>query len=405
MNRQPIFSAIDVGSTKISTVICTKNNQNQIEVLGVGRAPSLGIKKGVVTNIEEVTKAIRFSVEEAQQMSGLKIKSAYLSLNGNHIKSFNACASLSLQNREVTSDDVAQMIESIREQKLELDKNIVHIIPSEFIVDSMDGVRDPVGMIAREIVAHLHIITGTKNFIQNLIKCSESAGVEPSNIVFNSLAASHSILTEEEKELGVVLIDMGGSTTNVIFWKNGGVVYSYVLPIGGNNFSQDLALGLKINFKDAENIKCQHGSVIEESSVNPTITFIDSTTGKEKQFPFQSITQILEARAEELLDLIKKILTSLGEKNYSCVLVGGGALMAGLPELTEYILERPVRLGYPLCFESLPKILQSPEYATVLGLIKEAEMRDAHTFIEDEEESKIETQESFSFKNIFKEIF
>ncbi len=368
--------AIDVGTTKVCTIIGAEQATGDTEILGVGSHPSNGLKKGSVVNIEQTVRSILSSVEEAKLMAAVHVvKSAVIGIAGSHIYSFNSSGVVAVKGKSITAEDVERVLDAAKAILIPSDREILHVIPQEFRVDNIRGIKDPTGMHGIRLEAHVHIVTGQTSLIQNLIRCVDQAGIRPEQIVLQPIASSRSVLTAEEKELGVVVIDIGGGTTDIAIWKEGSLVHSQIIPVGGNHFTNDLAVALKAPHNEAERIKIHHGSVLAEKinqSSQISVQGISGTKPREVQVSY--VASVLGSRAEELFGLVKN---EIEDKGYSemisggYVITGGGALIRDLVELAEFILERPAKIGYPIPFGGMTTIMQNPKFSTVLGLIRE----------------------------------
>lgn len=412
-NHQNVLVALDIGTTKVCTTIAQISEKNEIEVIGIGSSHSHGLKKGSVVNIEETIRSIESSVNEAKLMAGIEITSASVSIAGNHIYCFNSSGVVAVKGKEITEEDVKRAMDAAKAVVIPSDREILHVIPQEFYVDTTGGIRNPVGMCGMRLEVHVHIVTGLISLIQNLIKCVEGAGLNVNEIMLQPLASSKSVLSEEEKDLGVLLVDIGGGTTDLALWHNGSIIYSEIIPVGGNNFTNDLAVGLKITHNEAERVKIQHGSVLFEK-INPTahITIQGITGTRARDVSIQEISKILGARAEELFGLIKNRLSERHLEhlvNGGIILTGGGALLNNLTELGEYILERPVKIGIPSGVGGMTSVMLNPKYSTVLGLLIDAKISRAvsnsHLTKNSEVKEDIMVKLKDSLKSVFNDLF
>lgn len=425
MNEKNIIVGLDVGTTKVCTIVGLQHPNSELEIIGIGTHPSYGLKKGSVVNIDKTVRSIQSSLEEARLMAGVNIGSATIGIAGSHIYSFNSSGVVAIKGKEITQDDVDRVLEAAKAVVIPSDRDILHVIPQEFRVDNTTGIKNPIGMCGVRLEAHVHIVTGSIPLIQNLVKCVEQTGVDAEHITLQPLASSEAVLSLEEKELGVVLVDIGGGTTDIAVWKDGSLIHSQIIPIGGNHFTNDLAVALKIPHNEAERIKIHHGSVLAEQlnqSAHITVQGMSGTKPREVQLSV--VAEVLGARAEELFDVIR---TMIDDKKLSSeiaggfVLTGGGALIKGMPELGEYILMRSCKIGFPIPFGGMTNIMQNPKYSTVLGLLLEAAKRKPYvhvqgqaasnhrvTFKESENQSSSSDligKLSESLKSVFKEIF
>lgn len=418
MNGKRLNVALDIGTTKVCTTIGFQD-ANGIEIVGVGSHPSHGLKKGSVVNIDKTVNSIRSSIEEAKMMAGVEeIKTATIGIAGNHIYCFNSSGVVAIKNSEIDEKDVERVLEAAKAVLIPSDREVLHVIPQEFRVDSTTGIKNPVGMCGSRLEAHVHIVTGKTPLIQNIIKCVEAAGIKASDIILQPIASSRSVLSQDEKELGVVLIDIGGGTTDIAVWKGGSLIHSQIIPVGGNHFTNDLAVALKIPHNEAERIKTMHGSVLTEKlnqSSHITVNGLDGSRSRE--VALGEVAKVLGARAEELFVIIKKVMQ---EKHLSdlitggYIITGGGALIKDLPELGEYVLEKPTKIGYPRPFGGMTTIMQNPKFSTVLGLLLEASQANKGTLVPANKISKNKGENvegdllgrfSDSLKNVFREIF
>jgi cell division protein FtsA len=411
MSTKSVIVALDIGTTKVCTLIAQKSGKNT-EILGVGSHPSYGLKKGSVVNIEKTVESIRNSIEEAKLMAGIEeLESATIGIAGNHIYCFNSSGVVPVKNKEITQSDVDRVIEAAKAVLIPSDREILHVIPQEFKVDNTVGIKNPIGMRGSRLEVNVHIVTGKSPLIHNLVKCVEQAGLRANEVILQPIASSRSVLSSEEKELGVVLIDIGGGTTDIAVWKDGSILHSQIIPLGGNHFTNDLAVALKIPHNEAERIKLTHGTVLKDSHQNETYLTVQGLSGtRPREVSMTFIAEVLGARAEELFSVVRELIL---EKNLhdvitgGFVLTGGGALIKHLPELAEFYLEKPVKMGYPAAFGGMTTAMQHPKFSTVLGLLQESH----HISQALAREEKVEVETDMfdklgkSLKNVFKEIF
>lgn len=411
MSTKSVIVALDIGTTKVCTLIAQKSEKN-LEILGVGSHPSNGLKKGSVVNIEKTVESIRNSIEEAKLMAGIdELDSATVGIAGNHIYCFNSSGVVPVKNKEIDQSDVDRVLEAAKAVLIPSDRQILHVIPQEFKVDNTAGIKNPIGMCGSRLEVNVHIVTGKTPLVMNLVKCVEQAGLAANSVILQPLASSRSVLSNEEKELGVVLIDIGGGTTDIAVWKEGSLLHSQIIPLGGNHFTNDLAVALKVPHNEAERIKLNHGAVLKENQLNETYITVQGLSGtRPREVSLGFISEILGARAEELFSVIRELIL---EKNLQdeitggFVLTGGGSLIRNLAELAEYYLEKPVKLGYPTAFGGMTTAMQHPKFSTVLGLLQETQ----HTSIAKSKDEKVEDETdmfdklSKSLKNVWNEIF
>ncbi|NOT79424.1 MAG: cell division protein FtsA [Bacteriovoracaceae bacterium] len=427
MNEKNIIVGLDVGTTKVCTIVGLQHPNQELEIIGIGTHPSYGLKKGSVVNIDKTVRSIQSSLEEARLMAGVNITSATIGIAGSHIYSFNSSGVVAIKGKEITQDDVDRVLEAAKAVVIPSDRDILHVIPQEFRVDNTTGIKNPIGMCGVRLEAHVHIVTGSIPLIQNLVKCVEQTGINAEHITLQPLASSEAVLSSEEKELGVVLVDIGGGTTDIAVWKDGSLIHSQIIPIGGNHFTNDLAVALKIPHNEAERIKINHGSVLAEQlnqSAHITVQGMSGTKPREVQLSV--VAEVLGARAEELFDVVRTMIEDK-KLDYEIaggfVLTGGGALIKGMPELGEYILMRSCKIGFPIPFGGMTNIMQNPKYSTVLGLLLEASKRKPYVHIQGqastsnhrvtlsrekdspESSNDLISKLSESLKSVFKEIF
>ena len=410
-----IIVGLDVGTTKVCTIVGVRHPSSELEIIGIGTHPSHGLKKGSVVNIDKTVKSIQNSVEEAKLMAGVNISAATIGIAGSHIYSFNSSGVVAVKNGEITQEDVDRVLEAAKAVVIPSDREILHVIPQEFKVDNTGGIKNPVGMCGVRLEAHVHVVTGSISLIQNLVKCVEQTGIMAENITLQPIASSKSVLSNEEMDMGVVLVDIGGGTTDIAIWKDGSLIHSQIIPVGGNHFTNDLAVALKIPHAEAERIKINHGSVLAETlnqSSHITVQGIAGTKPREVQLSY--VAEVLGARAEELFSLIREQIEEKKldiEITGGIVLTGGGALIKGLPELGEYLLERPTKVGYPVPFGGMTNIMQNPKYSTVLGLLLENAthlrkvVHNNNQALNHQKESDLMGRLGDSLRSVFKEIF
>lgn len=369
MRKGSFIFGLDVGTTKVCAVV-GEVLEGGLELRGIGTSPSTGIKKGVVINIEPTVESIKKAVKEAESLTGVQIDAVYVGITGVHIKGFNSYGAVGIRVEEVTPLDMERAIESARAIYIPLDREVLQVIPTGFVLDGEDGIRDPVGMAGVRLEAKVHIITAGVSSVQNILKCCEKAGLEVIEIVFQPFASAEAVLTDDEKELGVAVVDIGG-TTDIILYRDGRLRHFSVLPIGGNHFTNDIAIGLRVSMSEAERLKKSFGCAL--TSMVDKDEMIDIVqAGQERKIPARCLSEIIQPRAEELLDLIKDELQSSSGYDIAStgiVLTGGGSLLAGLGRMAEAVLSLPVRQGYPDCVNGCRGNINTPVYATGIGLV------------------------------------
>jgi cell division protein FtsA len=376
MARNNYLVGLDIGTKKTVAIIGEITEEKKVEIIGIGTAESRGLRKGVVVNLDLTISAIKRAQEEAELMAGVEIDSAYVGISGSHIKSFNSrgVVAVSGKNREISREDIRRVIDQARALSIPPDREIIHIIPQEFIVDEQDGIKDPLGMSGIKLEVNVHIVTSAITSLQNLKNCLERTGIGIQEIVLNQIATSYSILTHDERELGVGLIDIGAGTTEVSIFERGALWYTSTIPLGGDNFTNDIAVGLRTPIPDAEKIKKKYGCVaLPVTEEQDTIEVPTVGKGrKSRVLSRQILADIIQPRAEEIFRLVDADIKRMGyEKslNSGIVLTGGTALLDGLEEVAEEIFDLPVRRGDPNQIGGLIDRVSTPDFATAVGLI------------------------------------
>lgn len=379
-----ILAAIDVGSSKICTLVAEVTPDKGLRVLGVGITPSQGVKKGMVDNIQQASDAIATSIERAERSSGSRIISAHVSIGGTHTESFNnrGIATIPGQERPITELEIERGMEGARNLNLPTNREILHEIARYFVVDGQEHVSDPIGMFGQRLDVDVHIVSGSVTAIQNLGQCIESAGVEIESLVFSPLAAADAVLDQEEREQGVVLVDIGGGTTDIAVFVDGAIFHTSVLPVGGEHLTRDLVAGLKAPFSNVEELKIQHGAALPSRIEVDEIVEVEAFGGQRtKQVSRRKIAEILQARVEEILEMVYIDVRRAGFDEMlaaGIVLSGGTAALEGIAELSEMVLHMPVRIGMPRGIDGLSDSLNSPAYGTSVGLLRWAVEEDDH---------------------------
>jgi cell division protein FtsA len=376
MPKANYIVGFDVGTRKVVALIGEVTDEGKVEIIGIGATDSRGLRKGVVVDLESTTAAIKKAQEEAELMAGVEIDSAFIGISGAHIKSFNSrgVVAVSGKNREISREDIKRVIDQSKALSIPPDREIIHIIPQEFVVDEQDGIKDPLGMSGIKLEVNVHIVTAAITSLQNLRTCIERAGVGIQEIVLNQIAAAVSVLTADERELGVGLIDVGAGTTEVAIFERGSLWYTSTIPIGGDNFTNDIAVGLRTPIPEAERIKkkfgCVAGPVADDQE---TIEVPAVGKGrKPRVLSRQILADIMQPRAEEIFRLVDGDIKRIGyEKslNSGLVLTGGTALLDGFEEVAEEIFDLPVRRGDPNGIGGLVDRVSSPDFATSVGLV------------------------------------
>jgi len=371
-----IMVGLDIGTSKIACVVAERTPDGHIDIIGIGTNPSMGLRKGVVVNIESTVESIRLAVEEAELMTGIDIKSVFTGIAGSHIGSINSHGVVRTKSGEVNEDDVDRVIDASRVKHHE-DQKELHLIPQEYIIDNQDGIREPVGMNGVRLEVKVHIITCANSFAQNLEKCCNRCGLEVAEMILEQLASSEAVLQQDEKDIGVALVDIGGGTTDIAIFHDGAIRHTAVIPVGGDQMTNDLVVGLRTSFREAEQLKRKYGACMV-SSVSPEDQIEIPGVGDRppRTMPRQVMAQMLEPRVEEVFELVKAELTRSGFKELltaGLVLTGGSSLLDGIVELGEEVLDLPVRMGRPQGVRGLVEVVSSPIYATAVGLIRYAQ--------------------------------
>jgi len=368
-----IITAIDIGTTKICVLIARKLSDDKVEILGVGRAPSYGLNKGVVVDIAKTVSSIKQAVDEAQLMAECEIETAYIGISGSHIQSFNSSGAVPIKRAAVTQEDIDMVLASAKAVQIEKGQKVLHVLPQYFMVDGQDKIENPIGLHGVRLEVVVHLITGSIASIQNLVKCCEMVGIKVQDIVLEQLASADGVLSRDERQLGVGVLDIGGGTSDFAVYQNGTIRFTKVIPIAGNHFTNDLAVGLRANIGDAERIKREDGYVGFDTQKTEGHVEVMMAQGNQTQHASkQHISFILQSRAQELLFMISHELQASDLHHFmttGLVITGGGSLLQGLDELAQNILSLPVRIGMPKTDQVIPDSLQNPIYATGYGLL------------------------------------
>ncbi|MDD2903915.1 MAG: cell division protein FtsA [Syntrophales bacterium] len=373
---QDLIVGLDIGTTKICAVVGEVRDQ-QVEILGLGSSPTLGgMRKGVVVNIENTVRSIRKAVEEAETMAGCEIRAVYAGVGGGQTKGFNSHGIIAIKDREVSQADVERVIEAARTIAIPSDREVIHTLVQDFMIDGQDGIKDPVGIHGVRLECKVHIVTGAVTALNNIIKCANRAGLEVSGMALQSLASAEAVLTEEEKELGVALVDFGGGTTDLAIFAENGLRHNFVLPVGGNNLTNDIAIGLSASLQNAEHLKKNYGCCLNVLADPQEQVEVPGLGGrKARTLPRERLSEIVHMRVAEILNYLAKEINRAGFANpliSGAVVTGGTSLVEGLPELAEEIFNLPTRRGYPMGVGGLKDVIHDPSYATAVGLILHA---------------------------------
>jgi len=367
-----LIVGLDIGTTKI-TCIVGELTPDGIDVVGIGTQPSRGLRKGVVINIDATVASIRRAVEEAELMAGCEISSVFAGIAGGHIRGFNSQGVVAVKDKEVRQGDIDRVLDAARAINIPQDREILHVLPQEFVIDDQDGIREPLGMSGVRLEAKVHIVTAAASSAQNIIKCCGKTGLSVADIVLEPLASAEAVLADEEKELGVALVDIGGGTTDLALFVNGAIQHTSVIPIGGGHLTNDIAVGLRTPMVEAEKIKVRHGSAQSALLERDETIEVPSVGGRAPRVLSRRILcEIIEPRVEELFHLVRHEIQKAGQEDLlasGVVLTGGSTLLHGMPELAEEVLGLPVRRGVPRGVGGLVDVIKSPQFATAVGLL------------------------------------
>jgi cell division protein FtsA len=367
--------ALDIGTSKVACLVAELAPDGALEVLGMGSHESKGLKKGVVVNIEATVAAIQRALEEAELMADCKISSAFVGIAGSHIRSFNSTGMVAVKDREVGALDVDRAIETARAVNIPTDQQILHVLRQEFIIDGQEDVREPIGMSGVRLEVKVHIVTGAVSAAQNIIKCVRRCGIEVSDLILQPLASSRAVLSEDEKDLGVCLLDIGGGTTDIAVFTHGAIRHTAVVPIAGDQITNDVAMALRTPTADAEALKIRHGVALRQlADPNQMLEVPGIGERGTRSLSRQTLAEVIEPRVEELYSLVQQVLRESGFEELlssGVVLTGGSAVMRGMVELGEEIFHMPVRIGVPRYAGGLADVVRAPRYATAVGLLLE----------------------------------
>lgn len=368
-----LIVGLDIGTSKIVAIVAELLPEGTLKVIGLGQHISRGLKKGVVVNIDSTMQAIQRAIEEAELMADCKINTVYTGIAGNHIKSLNSHGMVKIKDAEVTQTDVDRVVETARAIALPADQQILHILTQEFVIDGQEDVREPLGMSGMRLEVKVHIVTGAVAAAQNIMKCIKRCGLEVSDLILQPIASSVAVLTEDEKELGVCLVDIGGGTTDIAVFKNSAIRHTAVIPIAGDQMTNDIAVAFRTPTQSAEDIKVKYGCALRQLADAREIVEVPGVDGREpRQLSVQTLAEVIEPRVVELYEFVQKELRRSGMEDMiasGIVITGGSAAMRGMTELGEEIFHMPVRLGMPRYVSGLSEVINSPRYATGVGLV------------------------------------
>ena len=378
-DAKDLIVGLDIGTSKVVAVVAELQADGRFDVIGMGQHESKGLKKGVVVNIETTVSSIQRALEEAELMADCKIRDVYTGIAGSHIKSFNSSGMVAIKDKEVTSMDVARVVETAKAVSIPGDQQMLHVLTQEFIVDGQEDVREPLGMSGMRLEVKVHIVTGAVSAAQNIVKCVRRCGLEVQDLILQPLASSLAVLTEDEKELGVVLVDVGGGTTDIAIFTGGAIRHTAVIPIAGDQITNDIAMALRTPTADAEDIKVSHGTAKQVlANADDMIEVPGIGERGPRMLSRQALAAVIEPRVEELFSLVQQVVRDSGYEELlssGVVLTGGTALMDGMVELGEDIFLKPVRLGVPDYHGNLADVVKSPRFSTAMGLLQEARVQ------------------------------
>ena len=368
-----LLVALDIGTSKVAAIVAEIKPDETLEIIGMGSQPSRGLKKGVVVNIESTVNAIQRALQEAELMADCKIRDVYAGIAGSHIKSYNSHGMVAIKDKEVTQQDVVRVIETARAVSIPTDQQILHVLNQEFIIDGQEDVREPLGMSGVRLEVKVHIVTGAVSAAQNIIKCVRRCGLEVRDLILQPLASATATVSEDEKDLGVCLVDIGGGTTDMAVFTHGAIRHTAVIPIAGDQITNDIAMALRTPTKDAEEIKIKYGCALRQLADPQQMVEVPGVGDRgPRQLSRQTLAEVIEPRVEELYSLIQRELRSSGLEELlssGIVITGGSALMKGMVELGEEVFHMPVRVGLPHYTGALSEVVRSPRYATAMGLL------------------------------------
>jgi cell division protein FtsA len=368
-----VIAGLDLGTTKVSVIVAEQTDDG-VDIIGIGSVPCAGLKKGVVVNIDATVRAIKTAIEQAETMSGVKINTVYAGIAGSHVTGLNKEGVAAISNREVAQSDVDRVLEQAKAIPLPGDRQVLHVLPQEYIVDGNDGIPEPVGMSGVRLEARCHLVTAATHAVENIIKCAERVNLHVAEVVLEPLASAAAVLSPDEREIGVALIDIGGGTTDVIIYVDGAVVHTSVIPIGGINLTNDVASGLRTPVAEAERIKIKYGCAMTSMVDDEETIEVPSVGGRgPRVLPRRVLAEIIEPRVEEIFQAVRHVIHESGYVDLlssGIVITGGSTLLDGMPEMAETVLRLPVRRGGPQGVGGLVDVVKSPSYATGVGLVK-----------------------------------
>ncbi len=391
-----LIVGLDIGTSKIAAIVAEMNPEGGFEVIGMGSSPSRGLKKGVVVNIESTVNAIQRALEEAELMADCKIRDVWTGIAGSHIRSFNSHGMVAIKDREVAQSDVDRVVETAKAIPIPTDQQILHVLNQEFVIDGQEDVREPLGMSGVRLEVKVHIVTGAVSAAQNIMKCVRRCGLEVNDLILQPLASAMAVLSEDEKDLGVCLVDIGGGTSDIAVFTQGAIRHTAVIPIAGDQITNDIAMALRTPTKEAEEIKRRYGCALRELADPQEMVEVPGVGERSsKKMSRQTLAEVIEPRVEELYSLVQAELRRSGFEELlssGIVITGGSAAMQGMVELGEEVFHMPVRLGLPTYAGGLSEVIRNPRYSTGVGLLMAG--------LSQHQRQQIEKMQSGSFKQI-----
>lgn len=372
-SEQNVIVALDLGTSKVVALVGEINDNGRLEIIGIGSYPSRGMKKGVVVNIESTIQSIQRAVEEAELMAGIQIRSVYVGIAGSHVRSLNSHGIVAIKDKEVTDGDVDRVMDAARAVAIPADQRILHVLPQEFVIDQQEGIREPIGMSGVRLEARVHLVTAAHSAAQNLVKCVERCGLNVEDIILEQVASSFAVLEEDEKELGVCLVDIGGGTSDIAVFMNGAIHHTAVIPIAGDQVTNDIAVAVRTPTQHAEEIKIRYGRALRQLIEEDELIEVPGVGEREpRSLSVQTLASVIEPRYEELFSLVLQELRRSGYEERigaGIVLTGGSSKMRGVRELAEEVFHMPVRIGMPRNLGGLRGEVENPIHSTGVGLL------------------------------------
>ena len=373
LKQEEIIVGLDIGTSKIAAIV-GEASEDGLDIIGIGTARSRGLRKGVVVNIDATVQAIQLAIREAEHMAGCDISTVYAGIAGGHIHGLNSHGIVAVKDKEIREADLARVLEAAKAVAIPMDREVLHVLPQQYIIDEQDGIRDPMGMAGVRLEAKVHLVTSSVSCAQNIVKCANRCGLHVSDIVLEPLASAEAVVEDDEKELGVAMIDIGGGTTDIVIFCEGAIVHSAVLPLGGGHITNDIAIGLRTPLEAAETIKKKYGCCVADMVAADELMAVPSVGGREpRTLPRRVLVEIIEPRVEELFEHVRAEIVRSGYWDNiaaGVVLTGGTTNLEGLTELAEDVLNFPARLGAPSNIGGLADVVRSPEFSSGVGLVQ-----------------------------------